>query len=306
MAIKNGVTLPNTIGQLARLDAQQAFLWFVDSAIDILCSFEVLLVQNAMDTGKPEMAEQIKHEFPELLKSSLRDILPQAWNDFRQLWPKLQLELENGNLKAVDHHWSTINEVLNSMRERGYISAQVCNEELLADILQGDGIARQIPPGHPLLRLLSIENEGEWNKLTPAQRVIRLCVLAEAKHPFFRIASRLIHKWAEDSATSSVSQERMVHGDKALEAIKVKPHENLSNAERLSRLCELVGIEMNTLTDSESRLLLEHLHALDAGYDFASKQGASMQAFFGDKADSKKTQRQQLFKKLRDMRGKVK
>jgi hypothetical protein len=63
---------------------------------------------------------------------------------------------------------------------------------------------------------------------------------------------------------------------------------------------------MNTLTDGESSRILDILHAQDAGYDFASKEGVSMQAYYGDRADSEKTQRQRLFKKIREASDKAK
>jgi len=313
MATDDRVTQPNTIGQLSELDSEQAFEWFINFTIDSLCSFGALLIRNALDAGKPEMANQIKCDFLELLRNNLPNMLRQAWDEFRQLWPQLQLilcEIKDNDFKIVDHHWATISGALDSMRNRNYISPQVSNEELLADVLQGEHIIKQIPPRHSLLNLLGVENEGQWNKLTSAQKWARLFyMITKQKQPFLRIATKLIHRWAEDSSTNSVSQEQMAHGDEVLETIEAKtskPLEYLSDTERLSQFCELVGIEMNTLTDSDSSLVLDLLHALDMGYNFASKQGVSMQAYFGDKADSKKTQRQRLFKKLKDIRGKAK
>ena len=80
----------------------------------------------------------------------------------------------------------------------------------------------------------------------------------------------------------------------------------LSDEDRLSQFCELAGVEMGTLTGGDSSRILDILHALDEGYDFASKQGVSMKAYHGEQADSEKTQRQRLFKKLREARGKAK
>ena len=313
MATRNRVTSENQINQLEKLDAEQAFQWLFNKQLfPAMSRIKDLLVRSAMDAGKPEIAEQIKREFLELLKSRVEDLLPQAWDEFRQLWPKLQSilrEIKDHNLKVIDHHWTTISGVLDSMRERGNFSSQVSNEEILADMLQGDRIVRQFPPGHPLLHLLGIENEGEWNKLTPAQQqVVLFDVLTKEKQPFLRIATGLIHRWAEDSSTNSVSRERM-DGDEELETSEAKtsePHEYLGDADRLSQFCELVGVDMNTLTDGESSRLLDILHALDTGYDFASKHGISMRAYYGNKADSEKTQRQRLFKKIRKASDKAK
>lgn len=81
---------------------------------------------------------------------------------------------------------------------------------------------------------------------------------------------------------------------------------DLDDKERLFRFCELTGIGMNTLTDGESSRVLDILHALDIGYAFASKTGVSMAAYYGDKANSEKTQRQRLFNKIREASDKVK
>lgn len=80
----------------------------------------------------------------------------------------------------------------------------------------------------------------------------------------------------------------------------------LSDEDRLSEFYELAGVEISTLTAGESSRMLDIFHALDLGYDFAAKQGMSMQAYYGTRADSEKTQRQRLFKKLREARGKAK
>ena len=304
--------LPNDPLELSKLDAEQAFQLFVEFTVDMLVFIRNILVQSAVDAGNPEMAVQIGREFLEAVKSSLPD-MRQARDAFGQLWPQLQpilCEIEGQGLKAVDLHWSTISEGLNLMRDRGYIGPKVGNEEILADMLLGEQMAKQVPPGHPLLCLLGVKNEGEWNRLTPAQQWLTFFyVFTERKQSFSIITTRLLHRWAEDSSTSSVSQERLVHGDEVLERIEAKadePCEYLNDSDRLSQFCELAGIEMNTLTDGESSRILDILHAQDAGYDFASKEGMSMQAYYGDRADSEKTQRQRLFKKIKEASDKAK
>ena len=76
--------------------------------------------------------------------------------------------------------------------------------------------------------------------------------------------------------------------------------EYTSDSDRLEQFYELVGIEMNALTDGDARRVLDILNALDMDYDFASKQGVSMAAYYGKRADSEKTQRQRLFKKIKE------
>lgn len=80
----------------------------------------------------------------------------------------------------------------------------------------------------------------------------------------------------------------------------------LDDADRLSQFCDLAGEDMSDLTEADNRRILELLTLLDAGYDFASKQGVSMAAYYGERADSEKTQRQRLFKKIREARSKTK
>jgi hypothetical protein len=293
--------------------AAQAFQLFVEFTIDMLVFIRNILVQSAVDAGNPEMAEQIRREFLEAVKSNLSDKLPELWDAFGQLWPQLQpilCEIEGQGLKIIDLHWSTISEGLNLMRDSGYIGHKVSNEEIIADMLQGEQMAKQVPPGHPLLCLLGVKNDGEWTRLTPAQQWLALFdAFTERKQAFSIITTRLLHRWAEDLSTSSVSQERLVYSDEVLERIEAKsdePFEYLNDSDRLSQFCELGGIEMNTLTDGESSRILDILHAQDAGYDFASKEGVSMQAYYGDRADSEKTQRQRLFKKIREASDKAK
>ena len=296
----------------SELDADQAFQLFIEFIGDMFVFIRNILVQSAVDAGNPAMAVQIGREFLEAVKSNFPD-MRQARDAFGQLWPQLQpilCEIEGQGLKTIDLHWSTISEGLNLMRDRGYIGRKVGNEEIIADMLQGEQMAKRVPPGHPLLCLLGVKNEGEWKKLTPARQWLALFdAFTERKQACSVITTRLFHRWAEDSSTSSVSRERLVYGDEVLERIAAKsdePCEYLNDSDRLSQFCELVGIEMNALTDGESNRILDILHALDADYDFASKEGWSMQSYYGDRADSEKTQRQRLFKKIREASDKAK
>ena len=80
----------------------------------------------------------------------------------------------------------------------------------------------------------------------------------------------------------------------------------LSDEDRLLQFCELAGIEIDILTAGDSSRMLDILRRLDGGNDFSSKKGISMQACYGARANSEKTQRQRLFKKLREARNKTK
>jgi len=77
--------------------------------------------------------------------------------------------------------------------------------------------------------------------------------------------------------------------------------DTLDERERLLRFVELAGINIKDLTVKEEQRLLELMDAYDMGYQFASKKGVSLSAFYGNRADSEKTQRNRLFRKIRDL-----
>jgi hypothetical protein len=75
--------------------------------------------------------------------------------------------------------------------------------------------------------------------------------------------------------------------------------EPLDDRERLLRFAELAGININDFTPKQQQRLLEYMNADDMGYQPASKKGVSLSALYGNRADSEKTQRYRLFKKIR-------
>lgn len=79
--------------------------------------------------------------------------------------------------------------------------------------------------------------------------------------------------------------------------------ESLDDSERLARFAMHVGISMDDLTPKEQQRLVEIMNALDMDYGFASKKGLSIADYYGDRADSEKTQRQRLFKKIKRLRS---
>ena len=75
--------------------------------------------------------------------------------------------------------------------------------------------------------------------------------------------------------------------------------EPLEDGERLSQIASLAGIKLDDLTPGDQKRLLEHLDAIDNGYEKSSKTGMSFKDYFGDRADSEKTQWQRLEKKIK-------
>jgi len=174
------------------------------------------------------------------------------------------------------------------------------------------------PPGHPLWLARGVKNAREWQELGPA-RIFKDLANVESVIKVFAIAlwRAFEHYGASekviyDSEYTGLDQTQADYGKTIHNGKKIKnqrlipPIEYLSDSDRLSQFYEQAGVDMDTLTDSESSRLLDILHALDTGYDFASKQGVSMTAYDGDKANSKKTQRQRLFKKVREASDKAK
>lgn len=157
----------------------------------------------------------------------------------------------------------------------------------------------QIPPGHIFWSILGVRDAGEWHKLDGITRCIRCQkTLTKQVRVFLRL---LISKEAKKGMTGRLEY---VSDFTGIEPSVDNKIDYLNNRDRLSQFYELAGIDMELLTDRESSRILDLLNALDV-YDFASKQGFSMAAYYGDKADSEKTQRQRLFKKIRQASSKT-
>lgn len=77
--------------------------------------------------------------------------------------------------------------------------------------------------------------------------------------------------------------------------------EPLDDRERLLGFAEHASININDLTPKDQQKLTEFMNADDMGYQLASKKGVSLAAFYGNRADSEKTQRHRLFEKIRDL-----
>ena len=159
----------------------------------------------------------------------------------------------------------------------------------------------QIPPGHDFWYALGVKDAREWHAKDGLTRQIDW---HKRLGNFGRVFLRLLAN--KESRLGASDKLRYVSEFNGIEPSIENNIEYLNDNDRLSFICELAGIEMDKLTDGDSSRILDILYVLDAGYDFASKQGVSMAAYYGDKANSEKTQRQRLFKKLRDMGDRVK
>jgi hypothetical protein len=74
--------------------------------------------------------------------------------------------------------------------------------------------------------------------------------------------------------------------------------EPMEDGERLSKIASSAGIDLDDLTPGEQKRILELADAIDSGYENSSKTGMSYKDYYGSRADSEKTMRQRLFKKI--------
>ena len=75
----------------------------------------------------------------------------------------------------------------------------------------------------------------------------------------------------------------------------------MEDGERLLGLVTSQGVKIDDLTPGDQKRLIELLHAFDDGYEISSKTGMSLKDYYGNRADSEKTQRQRLRKKVKKL-----
>jgi hypothetical protein len=79
--------------------------------------------------------------------------------------------------------------------------------------------------------------------------------------------------------------------------------EPLDDSERLSQFASLAGVNLDEFTAKEQERMLDLFSFFDRGNQKSSKTGISLRDYYGDRADSEKTQRQRLFQKIKRLRG---
>jgi len=205
---------------------------------------------------------------------------------------------------------------IKTMRILHMIPAGLSDEEFLTLIFAPPEL--KIPPGHPYFTSLGVSNAAEWNSLEEK----RLPILAKHIDVHLKVLIRTAQKAYEQL---DKEPSRFEHKDKYYyisrfseipeSKIANLPTEDrhieyLSDQDRLSQFWKLAGVEMGSFTEGESRRILDLFTALDDitghGYSLASKKGISLKAYYGDRADSEKAQRQKLFKKIRENSNKIK
>jgi len=79
--------------------------------------------------------------------------------------------------------------------------------------------------------------------------------------------------------------------------------EPLDDNERLSQFASLVCVNLDEFTPKEQERILDLLDFYDRNNQKSSKTGISLKDYYGDRADSEKTQRQRLFQKIRNLKS---
>jgi hypothetical protein len=168
-----------------------------------------------------------------------------------------------------------------------------------------------LPPGHPVWLSRGVRNIGEWQHLAGTDRVLRTAANADriARSYLKAMRNNWMRKVAEHPETSDKA-EREVDFESKYKRKKYKnriltfdstPDDSGNLPDRLTELAESVGLDMAELTPGEQSRLLGLFSALDGGISMSSKQGLSLESLYGERADSEKTQRSRLFKKIRGL-----
>ena len=220
---------------------------------------------------------------------STRGILPHNWGI------KLMCE-------SIDKDYAQFTRNIEKMKKDGVIPENLSVPEFAALLLDPpDGNIGQIPPGHNFWYSLGVNDAGEWHAKDGLTRLMTIIKkINAAGRSYLRL---LISKEARRGAGDKIEY---VPDYSGIDPVIYNEIEFLDDNDRLSLFCELTGIDSSTLTDNESARILDILKALDAGYEFASKQGVSMAAYYGeDRKEAEKKARQRLFKKIKSSSDKI-
>lgn len=205
----------------------------------------------------------------------------------------------------VENHWQRFKEDFTKMKNEGAVPSNIKTAEEYLSL-------RFAPPkvrlytNDPVYQALGVRTEKELDALSNSEYYFLLAKMV-TDGTFIRLHNATYHDYQRDYEWQGASDKVSLFSEYiGLEPGAEDRIEYLNDSDRLSQFFDLAGIDRDTLTDGESNRVLDMLGALDTGYDFASKKGVSMQAYYGDRADSEKTQRQRLFKKIREASDKAK
>lgn len=165
-------------------------------------------------SGKGYDEAWLKERFNELLSSWWKDeFVPQLKTHLTELEPPLNQIFAVGAdpTRALNEHWNDVATEVESMRTKGVVPRKLSAEDLVSNLLLQPTL-KPLPPEHPLLRVLGVKDEGEWNRLTDDQQITKLFSMLndmERRNAFGRRTAKHIDSSAQDTSRVSISREQL-------------------------------------------------------------------------------------------------
>ena len=165
-------------------------------------------------SGKGYDETWLKERFDEYFSSWWKDeFVPQLKAHLAEVGPLLNQIFAAGAdpTRAINEHWDDVAAAVESMRTKGAVSGKLSAEDLVSNLLLQPTL-KPLPPEHPLLRVLGVKDEGEWNRLTADQKITKLFSMwndKERRNAFGRRAAKHIDSSAQDASRVSVSREQL-------------------------------------------------------------------------------------------------
>jgi len=224
--------------------------------------------------------------------------------------------------------FNIIKSVIEEAKEDGWIPSDITALECLTMLFTPMGL--RLHPGDPVYQALNVKSGKELRDKSSFLRLMFAKMIVDGtgkgliKALFHDLKRDSIRNETHDARFSKKSVTYLVDSGVIHRGYEYEDDEGhkvqdiiddsykdvaLTDQERMEhfgRLGRLAGININELTPKDQAYVLELLHAVDMGYEFSSKQGLSIKDFYGDKADTKKTTRSRLFKKIRNLEEKAK
>jgi hypothetical protein len=165
-------------------------------------------------SGKGYDEALLKERFDKLFSSWCKDeFIPQLKAHLTEVDPLLNQIFAAGAdpTRAINEHWDDITAAVESMRTKGAVPGKLSAEDLVSNLLLQPTL-KPLPPEHPLLRILGVKDEGEWNRLPADQKITKLFSMwndKESRNAFGRRAAKHIDSSAQDASRVSVSREQL-------------------------------------------------------------------------------------------------
>lgn len=165
-------------------------------------------------SGKGYDEAWLKERFDEYFSSWWKDeFVPQLKAHLTEVDPLLNQIFAAGAdpTRAINEHWDDVAAAVESMRTKGAVPGKLSAEDLVSNLLLQPTL-KPLPPEHPLLRVLGVKDEGEWNRLTADQQITKLFSMwndTERRNAFSRRAAKHIDSSAQDASRVSVSREQL-------------------------------------------------------------------------------------------------